>query len=371
MKIAQIVASVDPRNGGPSVSVPRLARALSERGHEVDLLSTHAYVDEPVTRGSLTTRVFSQAWPPSVCRSPDLAGFLKHQKFDVLHSNGLWLRPLHYADEAARRHDVPHVLAPRGMMNAWAWNHHRLKKALADRLLHPGALQSVSGFHATSRAEAEDIRRLGFTQPICIAPNGIDRPLPAQEDMARQYWRKACPEALDRPTALFYSRFHCKKRLIELIDLWIEEAPPDWLLLIVGFPEEYSVAQLNEYILRNNGAGSIIVFDGTGAPAPYPVASLFLLPSLTENFGMVVAEALAHGLPVLVTDTTPWESINATEFGWCGPWEQFRGALHDALALGHKTLRKRGADARDWAVTEFSWDRSAMLLNDFYSTLTR
>ena len=369
MKIGQIVASVDPRNGGPSVSVPRLARALADQNHDVSLLSTHAHSEEPATHSHLTTQVFHRSFPSRICRSPELAAHLRRRPYDILQSNGLWLRPLHYAAAAARQQGIPHVIAPRGMMSPWAWNFHRWKKNLAYRFIHPGAIESASGFHATSKAEADDIRSLGFKQPICVAPNGIDRPDVMAEEQARRYWQKACPEAFERPTALFYSRFHRKKRLLELIDLWISEAPHDWLLLVVGFPQEYSVHELNEYVLRAGGHNSIIVFDGTDAPHPYPAASLFLLPSLSENFGMVVAEALAYGLPVLVTDSTPWDCVNATDYGWCGPWDQFRSALHQSLALGHKTLRKRGAEARNWAVQEFSWDRTASILTDFYRSL--
>lgn len=369
MKTGQIVASVDPRNGGPSVSVPRLCRALADRRIEVSLLSTHSTPREPATHSHLTTQVFRQEWPARLSRSPDLASHLMNRRYDVLHSHGLWLRPLHYATKAARHQGIPHVISPRGMMSPWAWNFHRWKKALADRLVHPHALHTAAGYHATSKAEADDIRALGFKQPICIAPNGIDRPDSLSEEQARRYWQMACPEAFERPTALFYSRFHRKKRVLELIDLWAAEARQDWILLMVGFPQEYSVEELREYAFRAGGANSIVIFDGTDAPPPYPAASLFLLPSLSENFGMVVAEALAYGLPVIVTDSTPWECINSTDYGWCGPWDQFRSALHQSLALGPKTLREQGAKARDWAVNEFAWDRTAALMSDFYASL--
>jgi glycosyltransferase involved in cell wall biosynthesis len=84
-----------------------------------------------------------------------------------------------------------------------------------------------------------------------------------------------------------------------------------------------------------------------------------------------VAEALAHGLPVLVTDTTPWQAINATDYGWCGPWEQYREALLAALALGPDRLHARGAEARTWVVREYSWEKTARLLADFYASLRR
>jgi glycosyltransferase involved in cell wall biosynthesis len=238
-------------------------------------------------------------------------------------------------------------------------------------ILHPGALHHATGWHATSAGEAEEIRALGFKQPVCLAPNGVAVALPAEEEAARTYWRENCPEAFARPTALFYSRFHRKKRVLELIDLWLAHAPSEWLLLLVGIPQEYTVEQLQSYVLRNSGGGRVLVHDGTEAPPPYAAASLFLLPSHSENFGLVVAEALAHGLPALVTDTTPWQALNATDYGWCGPWEHYREALLATLAQGPDRLHARGAAARDWVVREYSWEKSARLLADFYASLRR
>jgi glycosyltransferase involved in cell wall biosynthesis len=202
-----------------------------------------------------------------------------------------------------------------------------------------------------------------------VAPNGVNAPSAANLEQAAAHWREACPEAFQRPTALFYSRLHSKKRVIELIDLWVEQAPSDWLLLVVGIPEAYTVEQLTEYVSRGLGRDRVRVFDGTSVPPPYVAASLFLLPSHSENFGLVIAEALAHGLPVMVTDTTPWLSLNAAGHGWCVPWERFGETLRSALAEGPSALRQRGAGARAWVLAEYAWEKSARLLADFYQQL--
>lgn len=369
MKITQVIANLDPRNGGPSVSVPRLSRALAERGHTVYLCSLAQQQGVVEREQNFTQLSFAHAWPARLSRSPTFAEHLKSASHDVIHSGGLWLRTLHYAHQAACAQGIPHVISPRGMMSPWAWRHHRLRKAAASLILHPGALSGASGFHATSEAEAEDIRALGFKQPVCVAPNGIDAPDPVAEDKARIYWLRACPEIMGRPVALFHSRFHCKKRVLELIDLWTAEDRGDWVLLMVGVPEQYTVEDLRDYVIRSGGAHSVLIADGSSTPAPYPIASLFLLPSLSENFGMVVAEALAHGVPVLVTDSTPWAEVNQTDFGWCGPWGQYAAALKASLALGPTLLRKRGLGAREWVCERYSWNRTAARLADFYSSL--
>ena len=313
--------------------------------------------------------MFPRGWPEIICPSPGLRAYLPKLAVEVIHSHGLWLRPLHYAHRHSRQRGIPHVISPRGMMTRWAWHHHRWQKTLAECLIHPGALKEAQGWHATSEAEADDIRRLGFQQPICVAPNGVDAPTAAELENATAYWREACPQAFQQPTALFYSRLHQKKRVLELIDLWLEHAPREWLLLVVGVPQTYTIGELASYVHRESAYDRVKVFDGTATPPPYVAASLFLLPSHSENFGLVIAEALAHGLPALVTDTTPWQSLHTKGYGWCIPWERFTETMGAALSEGPDRLRQRGLGARAWAMEAFSWTQCARQLAAFYAQL--
>lgn len=369
MKIVQIVPSLEPRHGGPSVSVPNLARGLAGLGHDVTLFTTGPIPSELIADTALKIKAFSRRWPAALCRATGMARHLAAADAEIFHSHGLWLRPLHYASRAARRHSATHVISPRGMMNAWAWNHHRAKKILANLLVHPGALSGAHGWHATSPGEADEIRAHGFTQPLCVATNGVSAPADADRAAALAHWHEHCPDTAQRPTAIFYSRLHHKKRVLELIDLWLVHAPADWLLLIVGIPEGYTPRQLERYVMRSSGAGRVRAFDGIDRPPPYAVASLFLLPSHSENFGLAIAEAMSHGVPVLVTDTTPWTALNALDAGWCVPWTEYASALRHALREPRAQLRARGARAREWVLREFSWQQSARRLADFYLEL--
>jgi glycosyltransferase involved in cell wall biosynthesis len=177
------------------------------------------------------------------------------------------------------------------------------------------------------------------------------------------------PATKQRPVALFYSRFHKKKRLIELIDCWLEVVPEDWLLMVVGIPEDYTPQMIEKYVIRSGNAGRVRAYDGAGHPPPYAIASLFLLPSHGENFGLSIAEALANGVPALVTDSTPWSGLNRTGAGWCVPWPEFGSALRAATTESAASLRHRGTVARAWVLREFSWDQSARTLSDFYASL--
>lgn len=369
MKLAHVVPSLEARYGGPSRSVLALSAALARLGHTTELLTTDPIRSASHHEGPLHVRTFRRGWPGRLCPSRDLRDALATVSPEIVHHHALWLRTLHYAHQTAQRASVPLVISPRGMMSGWAWRHHDWRKKFARSFVHPGAFEAASGWHATSSEEADEIRALGFKQPVCVAPNGIDQPDPAATAAATAHWQKRCPAVTQRPIALFHSRFHQKKRVIELIDLWLEHAPKDWLLLLVGITEDYTPERLEHYVLRNSGAGRVQVFSGVDQPPPYPVASLFLLPSHNENFGLVIAEAMAHGLPVLVTDSTPWRGVNTDNRGWCVPWSDYAVALRQATAESPAALHRRGARAREWVLREYSWDQSARTLAEFYTAL--
>ena len=366
MRVSHIVPSLEQRHGGPSVSVPALAAAQSALGLDVDLLATTP--GPPSTRedSGLTARTFSLGWPASLCVSRGLQAALNDDPPDLVHHHGLWLRTLHYAHAVSYERAARLVISPRGMMSSWAWKHHRWKKRAARLLVHPGAFEDAHGWHATSAEEADDIRRLGFRQPVCVSPNGVNLPSPDALLGARVAWQSRCPATRDRPVAVFYSRFHRKKRVRELVDLWLSASRGPWLLLLAGVPEDFSVAEIQSWIDAANAKEKIVVFDGAGMPPPYAIASLFLLPSHSENFGLVIAEAMAAGVPALVTDSTPWTALNTDERGWCVPWEKFDETLRAATSERFDALAKRGAHARAWVLQDFSWEKSARDLAAFY-----
>jgi glycosyltransferase involved in cell wall biosynthesis len=368
VKIAHVVPSLAEEHGGPSKSVHALCSALARQGHDLDLYSTDPAAPPAGIRrdeGALRVHVFRRDWPARLCPSAGLRRALQQGTASVVHHHSLWLRTLHYANRATSRL----VISPRGMMSAWAWRHRPWRKSLARWLVHPEALTSVRGWHATSVEEEAEIRSLGFTQPICVAPNGVDAPTPEEVARAREHWQAVCPEIAGHRVAVFYSRFHRKKRVLELLEVWSRHAPADWLLLLAGIPQDYQPEELERLASRLPGGKRIRAFDSLGRPPPYAVGSLFVLPSHNENFGLVIAEAMAHGLPALVTDTTPWKELDRQESGWCVPWEDFGPALARVTTENPEALRARGARARTWVLDQFSWDRSARLLGDFYAAL--
>jgi glycosyltransferase involved in cell wall biosynthesis len=368
MRIALVVPDLHPTSGGPAQNVPRLAEALAAGGADVQLHTSGA--TRPPESARVRYHWSPPAWPPRLGRSPGLRRSLRECDADVVHANCLWMLPLRYAVGASRRLGAPLVICPRGMLAPWARRRSRPRKALASLLVHPGAFAHAAGWHATSEMERDELRAFGVRAPICVAPNGIDTPAEDPELVRRRYL-EAAPELAGKRVALYYSRFHSKKRVVELLGDFASLPAAGWHLLLVGIPEEYSVAELRDRAAALGIGDRATVLDGRGLPPPYSLAELLVLPSHSESFGQVVLEALARGVPVLTTSGTPWRELSAREAGECVELGALRGALARLLALPPDELRRKGSRGRAWAAECFGWSRTAGTLLTFLEELRR
>lgn len=291
----------------------------------------------------------------------------------IVHHHALWLPSLGYAYQAAQRSHCPLVISPRGMLAPYALKRAPIKKWLAMRLLHPGAMTGAAAWHATSDMELGDIRAAGFRQPALVSANGVDEP-PWSEPADRQLWLARHPELDGKRIALFFSRLHSKKGVLPLVEAWSRLAPSctDWHLLICGSAHEYTVDQVRRAVETYAGLQDrTTVADPAGLPKPYRLAELYLLPTLSENFGLTVGEALVSGTPVLTTTAAPWAGLNDRDAGRCVPLEQFETHWAELMKLAPDCLRQKGARGREWALADFSWNRKAREMLDFYRALAR
>jgi glycosyltransferase involved in cell wall biosynthesis len=210
--------------------------------------------------------------------------------------------------------------------------------------------------------EAEHFRTFGLRQPIAIVPNGVDTP-------PLQAFR---PAADVSRRLLFLSRIHPKKGLPYLIRAWaaLEPLYPNWELVIAG-PDEAGHARemlnlANSLKLQNiQWIGSV---HGEEKKALYRGSDLFVLPTHAENFGLVVAEALAHGVPVVTTRNAPWAGLRDNRCGW---WVELAhdslfAALREAMALPAEERHFMGARGHAWMARDFGWDSIARQMLGVY-----
>jgi glycosyltransferase involved in cell wall biosynthesis len=276
----------------------------------------------------------------------------------VLHSHGLWLMPNIYPARAVRRAGCPWIVSPRGMLGPEALAFSRIRKRAVWALGQGAALREARCFHATSEAEFEDIRRAGLRAPVAIVPNGID-----------------VPETDPKPggrTVLYLGRLHPKKGIGTLVAAWsrLAHRHPDWCLKIIG-PSEIGHREMLEILIRDLAAPRVTISGPSFGAEKWDAfrgAGLVVLPTLNENFGMVVAEALAAGTPVICTKGAPWHGLATERCGWWidhGP-DAMAAALDTALALPDATRAAMGVRGREWMQRDFGWNGIAARMAEVY-----
>jgi glycosyltransferase involved in cell wall biosynthesis len=383
------------RHGGPAVSVHGLCKALAARGHEVTVLTTDVHgvstldvqLGKPVPIDGVAVWYFPVAPPRRLYRSPELGAALareleERESFDLVHLHSVFLWPTAAAARAAERAGVPYLVAPRGMLvRDLLRRRGRLRKQLWIRLVERRTLARAAGLHATSEIEKEEIRllggELGLQLPdIHVVPNGVDA---ARWDAARGR-RKLAPLVgavlQRRPLLLFLGRLSWKKGLDRLVSALalLSEQLPEVTLALAGNDEEGCWARLNRQAGREGVADNLKYLgfvQGDDKAALLHGADLLVLPSYSENFGNVVLEAMAAGLPVVVTPEVGLAGVvREHEAGVVVPGDPPRlaaalcGLLADASGL--QAMGRRGAEA---AARRFGWGAVAARMEEVYSEL--
>lgn len=364
----QIVGSIEDKNAGPSYSVVRLAEALAARGGRSVLMSLADTVGECVSGGVQYQRFRTDPGPiplpGQLLPSRMLAQAVSAAAAEgaLLHVHGLWRMPNVYPGLTAKRTGTPLVVSPRGMLGPAALQFSKLQKQVFWQLFQKRALQRVTCFHATAQSEVEDIRTFGLTAPVAVIPNGID-----VADTARTAARPDGPRQV-----LHLGRIHPKKGIDRLLRAWalLERLSDGWELRIVG-PSEGGHAEVLERLAGELGLANVrfeAPLHGAAKAAAYAGAELFVLPTLHENFGMVVAEALAQGTPVISTVGAPWQRLVTERCGWWvehGP-DPLAAALREAMALSDGARAHMGARGRDWMRRDYSWTSIADRMDRLY-----
>jgi glycosyltransferase involved in cell wall biosynthesis len=218
---------------------------------------------------------------------------------------------------------------------------------------------------ATSDQELQDIRRLELKNPVAVIPNGV--PLISVAKTER-------PKGVR--TMFFLSRIHPKKGLIELVDAWRMARPSGWRLMIGG-PDEGGHRSVVEKAVKRAGLTNEISFVGPLDDSVkyhyYGSADAFILPTHSENFGVVIAEALGCGLPVITTRGAPWDVLLTERCGW---WVENRidslaGAISQACGMSEAELRIMGERGRLFVQRSYSWDAVAQRMIAAYTWLLR
>jgi glycosyltransferase involved in cell wall biosynthesis len=340
-----------------------LAIALADAGVEVGVWAADqsAVVTPLLSRDSSVQRITGRE-----SEALDRFGHL-----DILHDNGMWLPHNHRLAVLVEKRGIPRVVSMRGMLEPWAVRHKRFKKNVAWALYQRRDLTRASYHHATGEVEARNLQRLRLNVPIVTIPNGVDVADGASASVSNTDQR---PTTAHQRIALFLGRIYPIKGLPMLVQAWARVRPKAWRLCIAG-PDEGGHRNEVEKTVAAAGLDGVVSFTGFVSPelkySIFSDAQLFILPSHSESFGMAVAEALAHGLPVLTTMGTPWSMLRETGCGW---WVEptvdgIAEGLRLATNLSRDELRKMGAKGPALVMTQFSWKHIAHQVLSMYESV--
>ena len=365
MKLVHVIPHMNEEAAGPTQSVLRLCEALAASGQAV-AMHTMAAGRKPI---GLDLIVHKQ-WPllGQFGFSLELVRSLYHATADanILHNHSLWSFPNMAAGLVTRPNRALLVTSPRGTLASAARARSSIKKMIFSPLQRPAITRAVC-LHATSLMEYQDIRKLGLRQPVAVIPNGIDIPVlsvlayPSMPNKSRRL--------------LFLGRLHPIKGIELLLNAWstLQEKYPEWELVIAGKGE-------NSYVQSLHAMSKRLELARVSFPGPvygdakrllFCSSELFVLPTATENFGMAIAEAQAHALPVITTHGAPWAGLLEKRSGW---WiERTQRNIDDTLSIAMRMapadLQGMGGRGREWMISDFDWNSIARQMISVYQWL--
>jgi glycosyltransferase involved in cell wall biosynthesis len=263
---------------------------------------------------------------------------------DLFHLFGIW-DPFHIQlFLRAKLNKKKIIISTLGALEPWSLEQKRLKKKLAWHLYQKKILNNCDYIHATSEDEKKHLEELGIKTPIKIIPHGV----------IIKSTKKIKKKEKQKKEALFFSRIHEKKGILELLNSWSIIKPADWILKIYGPVSDMNyMSKIKGKILELSLEDSVFilnpVFEYDQKEEVFLNSDCFLLPSKSENFGMSIVEALSYGVPVLTTEETPWKILKEIDGGKIIKFSQdnLTSSLKEITSMNDEELIAMGSRGRE------------------------
>jgi len=378
LRILHVIGDLAPASGGPAKAGFEMARALARRGHEVSIYTTD--LGQPTNapgeqiRDGVQIRLFPLQMPRPWLTSWPLRKALARDlpKFDLLHLHSLYLFHDWAAGGLARRIAKPYLVRPHGTLDPYIHRRRRWKKSIFEHWFQNRVLAGAAAIHYTAEEEMRLAEPFAQGAPGVVVPNGLD-PADYTNLPARGSFRARFPEIGERSILLFLSRINFKKGLDILARAVGRLARRDLHLVIAG-PDGGYLAETRRFVAEA-GIAQQTTFTGMLAGreklAAFTDASLFVLPSYSENFGIAVVEAMACGLPVLISDRVNiWREVVADGAGLAAACEPSAFAERIAsMLMNPSALAIMGCAGRSSVARRYDWAKIALRLEQVYGTV--
>jgi len=297
------------------------------------------------------------------------------RNISIVHQHGIWTGITRVTRKFRLILNVPSVIAPHGSLESWALKRSSWKKNIALSLYEQQNLKNASCLHACSHQEVAGFRDFGLSNPVAVIPNGVST-LWLQSEGSGPAFRDKFDIPESKRILLYLSRITPVKGLPMLMEALgsIRQHLSGWVLVIAG-AEEFGHLKVVQQAVVDNGLQNNVLFTGLLKEQlkrdAFDASDLFILPTLRENFAIVVAEALGAGVPVITTKGAPWEDLVTHDCGW---WTDVSAdalavAVRDAIQKTPEELKVMGERGRNLVSTKYTWKQAAQMTIELYKWL--
>jgi len=387
MKVLHVIPAVAARYGGPSRAIFEMCRALQTCGVELLIAATDADGAGrlPVEPGKVIdyqgvpTVFFSRQWSEAFKYSRPLAQWMNANvaAFDVAHIHAVFSHACLAAARACRRNGVPYIVRPLGTLAPWSLRQKAFRKQVMWNAGVRKMLRAAAAIHYTTTEERRLVEESLPLERGVVIPLPVDASESRPSDTAMPLYNLPV-ELGEHPYVLVLSRLHPKKGLESLIRAFARLIRQDefhgWRLALAGEGEPPYTASLRQ-LAHEAGSNGNVVFtgwlEGEAKTAALQNAALLALPSYQENFGLCVVEALACGVPVLVSPHVNLAAeISAAGVGWVAQADEVSlGNVLAEIIRNAKERSRRGDAGRDFA-RRYLPDQVALELLKLYEAIT-
>lgn len=382
MRVVHVISALDPLKGGPITALLGLAEAQKRQGLDVAIAATWVAgeLDDAAKRLRALGIEVKLAGPATgpLRRHHDIFPALEELlgKCDVVHIHALYEEIQHQAARMARDRSLPYIFTPHGMLDPWSLAQSRLKKRLYMLWRLRKDLDHAAALHFTSAAESDGASALRLRPPRIVVPLGVDlsefETLPPKGSFRAKH---SIPQS--RAVVMFLGRIHPGKGLELLVPAFANATRGGEAMLVIVGPDSENFRATVEADIARAGIGDRVLFTGMlrggDRVAALRDADLFSLPSFHENFGLAVVEALACGVPVVITDeVNVHREITAAGVGAAVPTQVAPLTNELSRWLSDAAMRRAAAEkARDFVWQNYDWDKIARRWVDEYAAVTR
>jgi glycosyltransferase involved in cell wall biosynthesis len=398
VKILHVIPSFAPafRYGGPIHAAFELTREQAKAGNEISVFTTNVDVDgdlqvslgRPVRSDQVEVWYWPVERPRGVTFSRALGGALRDQvsRFDIVHIHSIFNWPTTIAAYWARSKRVPYIIRPAGSLDpislAKSYDKtlislkSRAKKWLYFRTPARIELDSAAAIHFTTEAERTAALPLKLRAPSLVVPLGVS-PMYEPDESPEETLRARYRELRGRKIILFLSRLNPVKGLEILISALGLLAPQrdDFALVVAGDGPKAYREELTNLVERNGLGGRAVFLGPVFGRLKWRIlaeSDIFVLNSYHENFGLAVAEALAAGLPVVISRHVNLEGeIRSAQAGFVVGLSRLEVSRAIEMLLDSEPLRHdMGNRGRALASQRFAWPSVVQSLNSAYLQIT-